>query len=1110
MKIKNLFAIGLSSILIGMFTGSLLASAAGANGLGLTGSDKSQSFTCEDTEYENSAWHEHGYRNDSEPSDKNESYLRIFKLRIYLDQNFVDNIDKSSLQCSTSTDYVSCDGGKSTEAVGDTEGGTKVTYNKNTSADDIYSDYASFPYYVEWEFGKETASAAPFLPGKNDTYSEFTNGAKASWTTGDRDMAETIAFTFKDGTKDATVKTQSAAYVKFWEYDTTCGTWSDYDKCWDSVIEDDTGTADYHWNVETTTNTTTFTCEGEGENKCEYMTITPNQKEVGVDNLYTDTDFEIKAFDKDGNDITKDLKDGYHYESSGEGEFKYGILSSGTDFVTPDSTTTYKNAGAGDSFTVEAVGWEDTCNVEIEFPYCKDLSITSPKSGVVLQDKYTTDITVKGPTASNGEVWPFDLTYTSDDSAATFDGSPTPYTTTSTKVSYSSSESAEVNVVADHDTKNLCNDSFSYTLIPPETKYCTNIDLTGPDSNNCWSYNVNSSGITPNVSAIGYTDETKTTVVPDVTVTPDDSSGVTGKICWPSYTKGNYLYVYVPGYTPMCEGDYLDTTPDVPPVTPPGGPGGGAPTGGGTTTTTTTTTVIVPVTPVTPIFGKNGVLDKYIYTFNFADQKDSRTDNNIFFSHDEDYAFYTLEYDPAGGEDSIVFNDQMWNANLSGYFGKGQTGSVGHVALADRAELEKYSYTKIRTLGLTEDLEVGSSAIGDSANSNRKYWIPYVSYDNGTKIEIKDCSTDPSNICYDPAYEPVTGGVVMNNVNLLSEDAVIRIRYVGRVYATPGLCDRTDDPCLTETFDNYGSVETGSQTVSANAKLVVLCSYLVTRNAGDVYLEQALPSGTDLACIDSSADSSYANVEGIIVQQDNASTTSDFCTDASSSSSFISNLSSYFCEIVSAVSNIWESTSIATETEQHVDEEIRNAETLQGLYPHSFSSWQDLKDILKNQNNPDSGILYFKGTPGAGDQITLSSNILVDSGAWTLIVEDADLVIKGNITYADTSVTQEIPSIGFVVLGGNIYIGSGAHVLSGVYFTDQGFDGDTRSAVNGQLEIYGSIYGDVSKLLQAANYVGSPNLDGGSIVVHYDSRILLSTPPGLGEYIDVNSEKAVN
>ena len=99
--------------------------------------------------------------------------------------------------------------------------------------------------------------------------------------------------------------------------------------------------------------------------------------------------------------------------------------------------------------------------------------------------------------------------------------------------------------------------------------------------------------------------------------------------------------------------------------------------------------------------------------------------------------------------------------------------------------------------------------------------------------------------------------------------------------------------------------------------------------------------------------------------------------------------------IFSTVSEIWDSATITEITVEHVYE-VRNAETIQtqqGLYNHSFNSWKELQQILTNQNNSDSGILYYLGT-GETDVITLNSKMEVEEGAWTLIVENATLRIN--------------------------------------------------------------------------------------------------------------------
>ncbi len=226
----------------------------------------------------------------------------------------------------------------------------------------------------------------------------------------------------------------------------------------------------------------------------------------------------------------------------------------------------------------------------------------------------------------------------------------------------------------------------------------------------------------------------------------------------------------------------------------------------------------------------------------------------------------------------------------------------------------------------------------------------------------------------------------------------------------------------------------------------------------------------------------------------------------------VGNISSYVCEIVGAVGDLWRTESVQSSTESNVSQAVRNAITNQSR--SSYSSWTELTE-LANRNNPNSGILYYDGA-GAGSNGTLTLNgMIVPCGAWTVIVENASLRINGNLQYAQTcsdgtAIEDNLPSIAFIVLGGNIDISSSAKHLVGVFYTNQAFTGDDRSAVNGELAIDGSVYGDLQPLLNAANYVGPPTLDGGSLVIRYDSRILLNTPPALSEYVNVSTEEAVN
>lgn len=520
--------------------------------------------------------------------------------------------------------------------------------------------------------------------------------------------------------------------------------------------------------------------------------------------------------------------------------------------------------------------------------------------------------------------------------------------------------------------------------------------------------------------------------------------------------------------------------------------------------------------------GEIGTLEKYIFTFNFSYEKDAYSDQDIFFSHNDDFSYWTLEYDPLGTEDEVEFTDTLWGGGyIEGKLADG-TNSGGSITLAhpgDGGDAQKWNdYDEIQSLGLTEIREVGSGARGAEAMAENLYWMPYIKNPTtNATARIPACEENSVGTCYDPNTSPDTGSVIIKNIDQVTEGNVIRIRYVGLVNSNLN-CDNQDDECLTETFKNTGTANTTGATVTEEANLVVICAYLVTRNAGDVYLEEGLASGTDIACIytdDEEADD-YANIEGIVVldpdSEEALASALSVCSDTDSGD-VISNLSSYVCELINTISEFWKRQTVEMTTNAHIAQEIRNAETNQmSKYNQNYSgwSWDDLYNELHNKNNPNSHILYYQGNPNDATDKVYMGGITVPSGAWTIIVTDADLVITGNIRYANVSSFEEIPSVAYIVLGGDIYIQYYVHDMYGVYYTDQNFTGDERSAVDQQLEIYGSIYGNIEELQKAANYVGPPTLDGGGIVIRYDSRILLNTPPGLSNYVDINSEKAVN
>ena len=532
-----------------------------------------------------------------------------------------------------------------------------------------------------------------------------------------------------------------------------------------------------------------------------------------------------------------------------------------------------------------------------------------------------------------------------------------------------------------------------------------------------------------------------------------------------------------------------------------------------------------------------GVFKKFLFTFNFAVEKNPYTDESIFFSHDEDRVFYTLEYDPTEEEDTITFTDSMWDDELEGKLGGGAS-SGGRVHLATnwdeltnaKVNGSSYNYKTILKFGFGDIHERGTDAIASAIDSrynadNYPVFIPYIQYYQAEPTDaplIPECTDDSNEVCYDPSYNPTAAGehkVVIRNTQSLPQGAAIRIRYVGVVESHLN-CESSGDSCLTETFENTARIEneTGAST-EANAKLVVLCSYLVTRNAGDVYLDVQLHGGSDISCVyadDAQGRSTeYRNTDGLVILGQNENRTDgagqdlSVCDSDPYSDGTIGNLSSYVCEIMTQAGELLGQKVVEKNTDARTANGTESALTYQGNTT-TFSNWESLAN-LKNINNPESGVLYFKGT-GENAQITLG-NIVVPSGAWTLVVDNANLVLSGNITYASTTDLRNIPSIAFIVNDGDILIKNNVRTLSGVFYTKQNVDtygGAERSAVTDSLLIIGSVYGNIQPLMDKANYVGSPSEDGGGLTIRYDERILLNTPPLLSEYVDIQTHEAIN
>jgi len=176
----------------------------------------------------------------------------------------------------------------------------------------------------------------------------------------------------------------------------------------------------------------------------------------------------------------------------------------------------------------------------------------------------------------------------------------------------------------------------------------------------------------------------------------------------------------------------------------------------------------------------------------------------------------------------------------------------------------------------------------------------------------------------------------------------------------------------------------------------------------------------------------------------------------------------------------------------------------------TVSAMQD----LQNLSNAKSGVFVKKGDltiGGNGVDFTIEANGNVPAGQ-TYIIKGGTLHISSNIKYGTTDYSDpsKIPSAAFIVIDGNIIIDNNVGQIDAIVMaidTDGSGDGKItnggKESTENLLVINGSLIGNVSELFATRTGSGDPTKDEGSVTVRYDERILLNTPPGLSDLLNV-------
>ncbi|MBI4235274.1 hypothetical protein HY604_03160 [Candidatus Peregrinibacteria bacterium] len=345
-----------------------------------------------------------------------------------------------------------------------------------------------------------------------------------------------------------------------------------------------------------------------------------------------------------------------------------------------------------------------------------------------------------------------------------------------------------------------------------------------------------------------------------------------------------------------------------------------------------------------------------------------------------------------------------------------------------------------------------------------------------------------------------------------------------------------------ESFENKAQyqVPKTSETGKDTAKVIVICPFILAREGGDVFFHDVVETGVDVAKC-----AKVKSAQGPVITPTKAKTgqivssgagdefkdilltlpSHDICkysnldVNLEGYNNVLENFSSTICELKAEVAKEWKEANIVKAINDNITRIARFGENLNGV--PTINSMNDLENVTNKQ----SGVFVKEGDL----TIDLDTNEITDvdseiPAAQTYIVKNGNLTIKSNIKYRALKLPDDflnpknIPAAAFIVIDGNIIIEDGVTQIDGVLMavntdpaadsskgkiTNKSNDRGQDTTSNRQLTINGNLIGNVYELFKSRIFVGDPEKDEGSVTIRYDERIMLNTPPGLSELINL-------
>ena len=524
--------------------------------------------------------------------------------------------------------------------------------------------------------------------------------------------------------------------------------------------------------------------------------------------------------------------------------------------------------------------------------------------------------------------------------------------------------------------------------------------------------------------------------------------------------------------------------------------------------------------------GSDDTLTKHVNTYNFGwfnadpgSYNSNSINGNCFgatgnncgsstYGHDFDYVFYNIDYKPNNHQIDVNITDsiadgglspentdpaQSWNGNVQFYRLGTNQASPGN----DPQEVENWIHFR-------KDLNM--DIVFHKPGDTHGYEIPSCTYYEDPVTGERSTEPEQDETCFEGTIEN-SNGITLKQLDqrpngYRENDATIRIRYIGVVDNGNFDCNniRENVTCPVQAFENTAYVD--GNRIQDTAALTIVCPFLLTRNAGDVYVEGTLNS-YDLSCYYDD----FRNTDGLVIQN-NAHT------------GLGERFSSYVSSLMTDLETVWQQTAITERIRRQTNaiSRYQNEQSLLsqlGVFSRDddtieldgFDRLQD-EQFRSQMTNPHQNVYRL-----TNKNLEISQPLIIEEGAHTFIIDGGNLNINADISYRDIPFNElrnpnDLPSVAFIVLnGGNVDISDNVELISGVYYVDGGHFTGAWTDPFTQLEVHGSIYGNLDRLLEQRTFAGPANYDHGNVVIRYDERIMLNTPPGLEEYVDIDSQR---